>query len=373
MLAEWRIYMADSILSGGLDELDKLKNILIELNRYKDENDVLVNEEIRLEKSIKGMEKAISDEINSTTKKRKDEIETTYNEQMDLTRARIKKIKSKKEKSKNAKINERIDTETMSLREEYNQLISETKSLMKHNNIPKFCNTKLFYALYMPKGIQDFFIICMSLFIVLLALPYAIYTFFVPKEQMIYLVFIYPIIVIIFGGLYMLIENNTKDKHKEEIITLRGIRKKIIQNKKQRNIIKNNILKDRDESKYDLEKFNQELKELETELNDINKQKQEALAVFDNTTRYVISEEIKSRTQEELEKIKHQYEKVYMEVKNMEDNIKNLSMDIANSYEAYLGKEFMSVEKLSNLETYMTENNIASISEGISLYRESIK
>ncbi|MDF2586392.1 MAG: hypothetical protein K0S41_233 [Anaerocolumna sp.] len=373
MIKDWRMYMADNILSGGFEELDKLKNILIELNHYKDENDVLLNEEVRLEKSIKGMEKTISDEINSTTRKRKDEIEATYNEQIDLTRARIKKIKNKKEKSKNEKINERIDTETMSLKEEYNQFVGDTKSLLKHNRLPKFCNTKLYYALFMPKGIEDFFIICISLFVILLAFPYGIYTFFIPKEQMIYLVFIYPIIVIFFGGLYMLIENNTKDKHKEEIIKLRAIRKKIKQNKKQRNIIKNNILKDRDESKYGLDKFNQELNELETELNDINKQKQDALSVFDNTTRFVISEEIKSRTQEELDKLKLQYEKVYMEVKSMEDKIKSMSMEIASTYEAYLGKEFMSVEKLGILESFMEENGIESISEGILMYRESNK
>ena len=60
--------MESNILSGGLEDLNGLKNILLELDGFKDNNDALVTEEEKLEKAIKFKEKAIADEIAATSK-----------------------------------------------------------------------------------------------------------------------------------------------------------------------------------------------------------------------------------------------------------------------------------------------------------------
>ncbi len=362
--------MEGNILSGGVDELNTVKESLLKLNVYKENNDVLVTEETKLEKNIQSKEKAISDEIISTTKKRKDEIDAAYNEQIDKTRTRIKKIRSKKEKSKNQKVSERIELETADLREEHRQLLAESKSIFKQNQVPSFCNTKLYYALFLPKGMGDIIIICLTLLLTLLAIPSGIYFLLLPDKEMIYLVLIYFITVVFFGGTYMLIDNNTKDKHRDSINRVRVIRNNIVNNKKKRNQIRKRILKDRDESPYGLEKFNQELQELDNEINSITEQKKDALAIFENTTRFVIGEEIKVRNQEELTVLKKEYDRVYAEIKKMEENIKLLSMGIASNYEAYLGKEFMSVEKLDLLADLMTSNNLTTISEAVAFYKQ---
>jgi len=362
--------MDGNILSGGVEELNTVKEILLELNGYKDNNDVLVSGEAKLDKIIQSKEKAISDEITSTTKKRKEEIETTYNEQIEKTRTRIKKIRGKKEKSKNVKKSERILEETTDLREEHKQLLLDSKAIFKQNQIPSFCNTKLFYSLFMPKGIGDFFIIGLSLILILLIIPCAIFFLLLPEKNMIYLVLVYFIIVVVFGSIYMIIENNTKDKHRDSINKVQVIRFQIIENKKKRNKIKKMILKDRDESSYGLEKFNQELQELDNEANVISDQKKDALTIFENTTRFVIGEEIKARYQEELAGLKKEYDRVYAEIKKIEDKIKKLSIEIVMDYEAYLGKEFMTVEKLDHLVNLMTSNNLKTISEAITLYKE---
>lgn len=362
--------MEDTILSSGVEKLSIIKKNIQELNGYKDDNDVLNSEEVKLEKSILNKEKAISDEISSTTKKRKDEIEDSYNAPIETIRTRIKKIRSKKEKSKNTKKTERIEAETAELREEFRQLSLEGKATFKKNKIPAACNTKLFYSLFMPKGMGDLLIICISLILVLFALPCFIYFIILPEEQMIYLVLIYIITVVFFGGIYMLIENNIKDKHRDSIQMVRIIRNNMVQNKKKRKKIKKNIVKDKDESLYGLEKFNQELQELDKEILALSEQKKEALTIFENTTRFVISEEIKLRHQEELAQIQREYDRIYTEVKNNEVKIKKLSIDITSYYETYLGKEFMSVEKLSQLESLMNDNKLATISEAITLYKQ---
>ncbi|MGB8452682.1 MAG: hypothetical protein WCD89_10140 [Anaerocolumna sp.] len=362
--------MESNILSGGLEDLNKLKDILLELNGNMDNNDVLVSEESKLEKSIKNKEKAVAEEILSTTKKRKDEIEATYNEQIEKTRARMKKIRGKKEKSKSIKISERIAAETAQLKEEYRQMVLDIKTLLKQNKVPAFCNTKLFYALFLPTGIGDMTIIILTLILILLIIPCFFYFYVIPKETMVYLILIYFITVIFFGGIYMLIDNNIKDKHMDTIKRIFRLRSQINENKKKRDKIRKGILKDKDESKYGLDNFNQELFELEEELKSITEQKKEALSIFENTTRVVIGEEIKAQSQDELIALKKEYGEVYVKIKETEEKIKTLSMVIANNYEAYLGKEIMSTDKLNILCDIMSENGLKTISEAMTYYKE---
>jgi hypothetical protein len=362
--------MEGNILSGGLNDLNGLKDILLELDGYKDRNDELVTEEAKLERNIKSKEKAIADEIAATTKKRKDEIEAAYDEQLEKTRARIKKIRGRKEKSKSAKISERIEEETFQLKEEFRQMVLESKALLKQNKVPSFSNTKLFYALFMPRGMGDLVIIALTLIATLLVLPCFIYFYVIPKENMVYLILIYFITVIFFGGLYMLIDKDIKDRHKDTIKRNHKLRLQIVDNKKKRNNIRKGILKDKDESKYGLEDFNQELTELDNEIKSIAEQKKEALSVFENTTRTVIGEEIKARNLDDLNALKKEYGEVYVELKDIDDKIKNLSMSLAGNYEAYLGKELMTIEKLTILTDIMNDNDLKTVSEAIGFYKE---
>jgi len=360
-----------NILSGGIEVLQTIKGKVIELNSNKEKKESLLAAESKLEKEIQSKEKALTDEIVSTTKKRKEEIESTFNSQIDNLRSRVKKIRGKKEKSKSAKVKERIALETADLREEKKQMVRETKSIFKQDKIPSFYNSRLFYALYLPKGIGDFFIILLTLLIILLGIPSLIYFVILPVEKLVYLLIIYVLSVILFGVPYMLIENNIKDKHIEAIRKVRLIRSNITANKKQQNKIKKKILKDKDESKYDLDKFNNELQELEEEINSITEKKQDALTLFENTTRFVIGEEIKLRYAEEIKALKDEYDNTYNEIRMLEENIKNLIMEISSNYEVYLGKEFMSIEKLDMLADVMSDNGLSTISEAIKLYTQN--
>lgn len=363
--------MDGNILSGGMEVLQSIKEKIIELNNNKEKKESLLVAETKLEKGIQSKEKALTDEIVSTTKKRKEEIESTFNSQIDTVRSRIKKIRGKKEKSKSAKVKERIALETADLREEKKQMEQEIKGIFKQDKIPSFCNSRLFYALYMPKGIGDFFIILLTLLIILLGIPSLIYFVLLPEEKLVYLPIIYVISVILFGVPYMLIENNIKDKHIESLRKVRLIRSNITVNKKQQDKVKKKILKDKDESKYGLDKFNNELQELEREINSITEKKQDALTLFENTTRFVIGEEIKLRYVDEIKTLKHEYDNTYNEIRMLEESIKNLTMEVSSNYEVYLGKEFMSIEKLDLLADVMSDNNLSTISEAIKLYTQN--
>lgn len=361
--------MEPNILSGGRNDLLVIKEKLSELNEYRDKRDDFSFQESSLEKAIKTREKEITDEINNTIRKRKDEVEAAYNSQIESTRQRAKKIRNKKEKSKNVKVSERIDNETSGLREECRMMKQEIKDIFRMNKIPRIYNNRLFYAIFTPKGIGDLSIILVALLLLLMALPYVIYINLLADMNMVFLLLVYVLIVVVFGGAYLLIENNVRARFAKAFTRITQIRVLLILNRRKRNSIQNSILKDKDESAYGLENFDEELIELDEEVISLSAQKKEAMNVFENSTKQIIKDEITARYQEELNTLKKDYGIIYINGKDTEESIKNISMEITNSYEAFMGKEFMAAEKLDDLHQIMEEQNLNTISEAIGYYK----
>lgn len=365
--------MEENVLSQGVDEVHVIKEMLVSLNECKERWDFLEVEEKRSEKNIAGKIKLIQEETISTIKKRKDEIEAAYNDQLDKTKIKIKKTRSKKEKSKSVKVNERIQIETKDLNEEYHVLRQNWLGTVKENKIPSICKFNLFYSLYMPKYFSDFLSIFIVLLFLLYLIPCGIYFLLLTDQRIIYLVGIYSGVVMIPGSIYMLIENTVKDKYISYLKEIQILRGKMKANQKEKKKIIRKIGKDKDESVYDLNNFDEMIDSLNKELNSIDIEKGESLKVFEEQTKLVIGNEIKGRHEEELNQLESALKSAQKEKKEIEERIKTISLHIANTYEVYLGKEMMNLEKLDKLSDLMKEKQLSTISEGLTAMEEEGK
>ena len=74
--------MSNAILHGGVDELNVIKEHVMELAGYQERNAELIKEEARLDKLIAGKEKDLNDETENTLKKRKSELVAAYESQL---------------------------------------------------------------------------------------------------------------------------------------------------------------------------------------------------------------------------------------------------------------------------------------------------
>lgn len=361
----------NNILAGGADKLNEIKEQLIELNGYQADYAKISAGEQKLEKSINSAEKDMSDEISSTLKKRRQEIEETFDKQLSRTAAQIRKIRDKRDKRKNMKVSERISEETASLNEENTRLKLETKAVFRQNHIPRYCNTAYYYALYYPRYFRDIIMILCTLLVTLLIIPCGIYFFLLPEEKIIYLILIYIITVIVFGGLYILIGNHTKDKHPDGLKQVRALREKIRTNNKKINEISKHIRNDRDESTYGLESFDEELTKLGGEEAEIVEKKKDALLTFENTTSNLITSEIKEKHREKLENLRAEHDRLNKEISELADKIKVLTIRFASDYEPLLGKEMITPEKLDQLADIIRAGNASTISEAVAIYRQN--
>ncbi|HHT88077.1 MAG TPA: hypothetical protein GX002_03595 [Clostridiales bacterium] len=361
-----------NVLVGGVDKLYEIKEDLLELRGYQDNYEKLVIEEDKNDKIIKSIEKTASDEVSATIRKRRSEIESAYDKQLNKVKASIKKIKDKRDKRKNKKISERIDEETYSLREENHRLKLEAKALFKQKHVPSYCNTKLYYALYYPRYFSDVVIIFFALLLTLLIIPYGTYFHILPEEKILYLVLIYIATVIIFGGLYLLIGNHTKDKHSDVLRQVRGLRHEIVSNIKKMNSIKKDIKSDRDESSYGLEDFDENLKKLDDEAAEIIRQKKEALLTFENTTAQIITSEIIKKYEEKLTNLKAENEAIAVKSVQADQKIKALTLKIANEYEPFIGKDLITLDRIDSLINIIQAGNASNISEAVQFYRQNM-
>ncbi len=360
-----------NLLAGGAEELNEIKECLLELYGYQSNSETLILEEEALENSISCTQKEAEDEIERTTKKRRQEIEDAFDQQLDKLHAREKRIRDKRERSKSLKVSQRIMAETSDIRSENTQLKLDAKTLIKQKRIPAFCNTKLYYALYAPSFLSDYLIILGALVFTLFLVPCGIYFLLLPKEIISYLILSYVLSVLFFGGLYVLVANRTKVRFTDELNKVKGIRTQIRTNKKKIAVIKKNIRKDRDESTYGLQEFDAELAKLEQETAEIMSQKKEALLTFDQSTRHIIATQIEGSYKEKLEGLKADFAKASAAAQKAEERIKALTLKMASDYEPFLGKDMMTLKRLDTLANILQEGNAANISEAIAFYHKN--
>lgn len=360
----------DNILSGGIDALKLMKENVLALDSDKEKYQELLLDEKRLEKVIEGKEKDIQEEIAQTIKKRKEEIESSFDKEIDKTKSRMKKIQGQKDKLKDAKISERIKLETAEYIEENKNILQSAKKIFKQNHVPKLCNNKLYYALFSPKDFLDGVILLIVILLTFLVIPCGIYFYLIPEQKIIYLVGIYFITSIVFIFLYIFIYNKTKLKHPEEIAQVKALRIQMKMNRKKVRKIKKRILKDNDESPYGLEQYNENMQDLESKVLESERQKEESIQSFLKGTQLAISTEIQAGYQEEVNKQKADLDNVLKGITEIDNRIKEQNQEMTNQYEAYLGKEIITIENIDKLINLMETRNIVTISEAVNVMKQ---
>ena len=366
--------MENAILYAGIEELNTIKEHVMELNGYQERNAELLKEETRLDKLLASKEKELEDEIAATLKKRKNAIVASYEGQLNTLGTRRKKVKSKKEKEKGVKVSERVAEETAELREINKGLQIDIKTNLKKEKAPGFCNTTFFYSLFMPKTVTELLIMAACVLVVFFVLPLGIYQFLLAERfGVLALAVVYIVDVVVFGGLYLLLNNQVKEKHLETLRENRTLRQQYKANARKIREIQKEIEHDPDESTYGLEQYNDELNEIETEIRRVAEEEKEELTKFENTVSVQLTEEMKGRYQEELETLREKSKETAEEQKKMEEKVKEFTLMLSKQYETYLGKDMLTVPKLDKLIKHIESGNASNIGEALALEKQAKK
>ena len=347
---------------------DGAKQAVRELEQLKLREEQLLKLENELETSLKTKQKQVSDTISQTQKKRHAEIMNSYDKDISYLQDRLKKVRSKREKAKNQGVKERIAEDTQSLLKENADLRRQMKTLFHTNHVPRFCAGKLYYSLYFTKGLKELLTLLIVLLICFLAVPCGVY-FMIPERKTMHLILIYVLSILLFGGLYVKIGNSTKIKYMDVLKQGRQILNQIAANKKKVKKITKSIRKDKDEAVYNLQKFDDEIAQLEQNMAEAERKKEDALNTFENVVKTIISDEIMGNYLAVLTQIETDLGKTIEDLKETQKAAMNKALYITDNYQVYAGKEFMSVEGLEALEELIQSGKATNLTEAITIYK----
>ena len=367
----------NSLFNQGVDYLVQARDEIVSCNELDQRQKQLHEKSEKMKKVISQEDKSIHDEINATIKKRKGEIEDSYDRQLDDSRKKMKRAQDEKNKEKSDRIDKRVDVETAGAKEKSRQLKTEMKTLFKKNHVPGFCRSGLYYSLFMPKGFKEFMLLFLMIIIGLAGIPFGMYMLFSKVvlagkpivEASYFMTLVIAITLVIVLGIYFLIFNLTKVRHRDTIAEGRKIRNQMRANEKNIQAIKNAINKDKDESQYELGEYDDRIQQIQEELDRIAQQKQGALTEFEQQTKQEITSEVNGRRLGKLEDMKRQQEAVEAESVRVAGEVKQASLAITDKYAKYLGKNICKEEALNDIISIMETEQIDTISEGLAIYK----
>ena len=356
-------------ITDNIGFLTEAREKLEELELLKDREKQLKADEARLEKVLEGEKKTVNDNISATVKKRREDINASYDREIAKGQDKLKKAKTKREKAKSQGMKERIAEETADLHRENRDLKVQIKTLFQKNGVPAICNTNLYYALFFPRWFGEILRLLAAVLVCFLAIPYGIYLVLPQKKTWIMVVICF-LCVVIFGGIYILISNKTKLLHMDALKAGRTLRDQMHSNRKKIRVITSSIKKDKNESLYDLEKYDDEIARVEQELQDIANKKKEALNTFEQVTKMIISDEIANNAKPRVDKMREEYQNIAASVRELDEQIKNKNLDITDNYGSYLGNEFLNPLKIGELTELIRSGRAANLSEAMEIARK---
>lgn len=165
--------------------LEDARQAVVELAEFEKQEETLAQEEKKRLRVLETERKAVADAVNSTVKRRRDEIEKSYDDELGKLQDKLKRTRTRREKAKNQGIKERIKEETQELHAHNRELSVRMRTLFQSDRVPFVCKSPLYYALYFPRGFKEFLTVLITFAICFLLIPCGIYKL-LPEQKTLY-------------------------------------------------------------------------------------------------------------------------------------------------------------------------------------------
>lgn len=357
-----------NILAGDIAVLEQIICDIKEHNEKTERLDKLMNTIRELNKDIDVSEREIRDETEAKIKSSINSISQGYDQSIAADRSKLKIVQSDRDKAKMAGVKERIEKETASIRKENEDLKEQIKEAFKLEQIPLYCNSRIYIAMFQTKGAVDVILYLTSLLLLYLVVPVGLC--FIPGFPQWGLILYYFVMAVAVLSVYRFIYEKTLVGHSETITEARKTRMQIKFNLKKIRKIEKSIRADKNEDMYGLGEYDYKINELYDDISRIEDEKKKALEEFEKTVKPDIIAEIDGRNRSRIDLMKTELEKKRGESIKLEGLVKEQRIYISSNYEAYLGKEFINVDKLQELYALMKSGVAETVAQALAAYKD---
>ncbi len=355
-----------NILNGNQKKLEQIIGDIKEHNSKKDRLEKLAESVKDISKELDNTRKEKQNETDSRIKASTDAICDGYDKSINADKDKIKTVTAERDKAKMAGVKERISADTASLRAQNEDLAEQINEAFIHENISKVFNSQLFISVFNPKKLLDYVIDIAVMAGLFIAVPVVLFLLPVIPQ---WVLLVYCIVIALICTIVVkTIFRKVVLKHSETIMAAQDTRMQIRDNKKRIKKIEKNIRKDKNEDMYGLESFDSEINALHDDIAKIEDEKRSALEEFEKNTKADIISEINERYADKISNMETELEKKKTEYDELDDLVKKQRIYISSNYEAYLGKEFINVDKLSELNSIMKSDSADTIAQALAVY-----
>ena len=358
----------ENFLSGGIDELEAAKKAIIgeaEKNLASDSAKSAMNAK---EKELNAQKQFMSDKIESAIKNKRSELEKSHDSKIKEAERDVKEARKNKKDALARAVNKRVKSETASLAGENRKLKKANAQLFKAAKIPRFCNTKLYYALFVPRSGLDFLIFALSVIIAVVLIP-NIVCFFLSLKT-VYKILVYLAIVVFFALIYFLVTIWTKAGDKGAVIEQgRPNMKAIKENKKAMKKQEKEIRKDENEKQYGLEDYDSEIARRQEIFEAKSRAKESDLRNFDVNVSVQIKHEIEEELVPKIEQLAQEAENLKKEYEIKNRAAEEATEALNTGYAVYLGPKFTTCEKIDELISVINEGKASNVSQALEILK----
>lgn len=350
---------------------EEAKVALCEVNRLRAEEERLRAEEERARNALYAERKALKNSIEQVIETRLTEINQTYDSELLKSEAEQKKIRENRERAKNIGIKDRIKEETAPILCEIDVKKKELKDLFREKRVNPLFRTRLYFSLYFPHKIGQWLTLLTGVFLFFVCIPCAAYFFALPEKfrHPFTLILIYVADILVFGGIYVGIGNASKLHHLDTLRQGSAIWDGIDARYRAVKKLTGQIKRDRSEEKYDLASYDDELTRIAQKIQEVKLKKEEALSNFHAVTKNILTDELTQNAQKKLDELRENHEMVSALLQETGAKRQKKTLELADRYEVYLGKEFMSLEKMDALQKLVESGEASNLSEAANAYR----
>ncbi len=362
--------MEETILHGGVPELEELKKTLQGKNRYNavlDSLDAAVEEQKeKIEERKKEIDKAMNEEVQ----RRRELVAKPFLDEIAACEAEQQRVKNEKEKRRQELITQRISEETEMYEKRKQNLEKQIKLLGQEEQIPAICTSRLFLAFFCPRTGKDALILVGGLVLLLLVLPLGIYFGVYGGNNRQILTTIYLILIIFFYTIYLLINNLVKDKYLvgiNRLLKLLQEQEKLEAHRKQRIKELENI----PDASLDLSEFETELNRLQAVIEELKKQKNGEVANYDSNQRLQleIASEVKEKYKPNMDALRAELDEKMASYERMQAEYNKFLDDknIEQKYDILIRMEpgIFNQTVIDELIFYITHGDAENISKAI--------
>ena len=346
----------------NIDEREKL-----EVQKKKLDEDLK-----KVKREHAAVKKEIESKIEAEQKKGRQEACSGLAIEVNALQKNVEILEKERASVKQKNVSDRIARETESLYIDNDVKKSEIAELYKEDNVPAFCKSRLYYALFAPKGLYDLIILICTQIVLFGIVPMIVYLFIKDRKPL-YLLFIYIGAIVLFGGIYMLVMYLTKIKHAETIKQACGIYKEIGKNKRQIKSIEASIRSDEDESGYDFGDVDVRLQAARKELEEKTAELEAAKAEFENVTKDKIKADIEAEYKERIDNLGAENEKIKMASKDADRKLAKLEEEYTAVVEDKIPKDFRKVQKLDRLIALFDSKDATTIESAVLIVKSNKK